>query len=100
MFHNIRRWLSGTFTCVKCGNDINIMSFGFGTSVCPSCYVNESPFLFLDKGYLLNRMLARLYKREVQEKFDDFDEILLHGTLIEQELSTARSTGVNVSSKF
>jgi hypothetical protein len=99
MFHNIRRWLNGTFTCVRCGSDINIMSFGFGASICPSCYVNESPFLFLDTEYWLNRMLTRLYKREVHEKTDDYDEILLHEAFIESELSTARSSGFTLSSK-
>jgi hypothetical protein len=36
------------------------MFFGYGKTICPSCYEGEQPFLFFDDDYWLNRFMARL----------------------------------------
>jgi len=58
MFEKFNRWLSGAFVCRKCKEKMNIMSFGFGETICPHCYDGEEHFIFLDKSYWLNRLLA------------------------------------------
>jgi hypothetical protein len=57
---------------------MHLMSFGYGETICPQCYDGEKQFIFLDKGYWLNRLLSRYIGQEtlIQEQ-DDFDEILL-----------------------
>jgi len=76
------------------------MSFGYGTAICPSCYMNEKHFLSLDKGYWLNRILLRLNLGEYQQQLDEYDEIMLHETMVEYEISSTDSGGLNVSSRF
>ena len=63
MFDNFRRWLSGSFTCIKCDNQVQLMTFGFGDTVCPSCYAEESPLVRLDESYILNRIIKRMTHR-------------------------------------
>jgi len=63
MFEKFRRWLSGTFTCRRCGLEVHALTFGYGTTICPDCYEGEEDFLRLDEGYWLNSLLSRLIKR-------------------------------------
>lgn len=60
MFERFRRWLGGNFICQGCGRAFTILTFGFGKGICPDCYSGEQPFLFFDKSYFLNRVLACL----------------------------------------
>lgn len=76
------------------------MSFGYGTAICPSCYMNEKHFLSLDKGYWLNRILLRLNLGEYQQQLDEYDEIVLHETMVGQEISSSQFGGFNVSSRL
>jgi hypothetical protein len=78
VFERFNRWISGDFDCIKCGKRMHLMSFGYGETICPNCYDGEKQFIFLDKGYWLNRLLSTYIGQEtlVQEQ-DDFDEILL-----------------------
>ena len=99
MFNTIRRWLNGSFTCIRCGSELNTMSFGYGTAICPSCYMSEKHFLSLDKGYWLNRILLRINLREYQQQLDEYDEIMLHETMVEHEIYSSSSGGLNVSSR-
>jgi hypothetical protein len=56
----LRLWLDGTFTCIRCGRTLHIMTFGFGKSICPDSYRGEESFLFFDQRYWLNRIIARI----------------------------------------
>jgi hypothetical protein len=66
----LKSWLSGSFTCRKCGREFNTMTFGYGEAICPDCYTGERQFLFHDQEYLLNRLTARLVKQEEEELYD------------------------------
>jgi hypothetical protein len=63
------RWLSGSFTCMKCGREFNTMTFGYGEAICPDCFQGEQQFLFYDQTYWLNRLTAKLinHKQETPE---------------------------------
>ena len=63
MFEQIRKWLSGTFICIKCEKEYHIFSFGFGLGICPDCYTNEKKIIFIDNSYFLNRLVIRLAKK-------------------------------------
>jgi len=63
MFERLKLWLSGTFTCIKCGRKVHAMTFGYGTTICPSCYEGEKNFLCFDEGYWLNRLLSSIRRR-------------------------------------
>lgn len=69
MFEKIRRWLKGSFTCSECGNTFNIMSVGFGITICPHCSgKNEGISLCYDESYWLNRFIlsiSRAHKPEI-----------------------------------
>ena len=39
------------------------MTFGYGTTICPSCYEGEKNFLCFDEGYWLNRLLSSIRRR-------------------------------------
>jgi hypothetical protein len=57
-WQRFRRWLSGEFTCRKCGKTwYSYASFGFGEMICPDCYRGEQPWLFPDMNCWLNRLL-------------------------------------------
>ena len=60
MFDNFNRWLSGNFVCIKCGDHVHLLTFGFGTTICPGCHDGEVPLVRLDKSYTLNRILANI----------------------------------------
>ena len=60
LFRRFHRWLSGNFTCRKCGREFYTMCFGYGEAICPDCYQGEQPFLFFDNTYWLNRITAHL----------------------------------------
>jgi hypothetical protein len=64
VFKNLRRWLSGSFVCLKCGRTLHVLSFGFGKTICPECYEGEHEFLIIDKDYFLNRIIRSFSKRE------------------------------------
>jgi len=51
------------FRCRKCGLKVHLMTFGYGKTICPSCYEGEEKFIFFDEGYWLNRLLSRMHKR-------------------------------------
>jgi hypothetical protein len=57
---NLYKWLTGTFTCIKCGKEYQTMSFGYGEAICPDCYNGEPSFVFYDKSYWLNRIIAKI----------------------------------------
>ena len=69
MFELLRRWLSGSFTCKKCGKNNHLYAFGFGECICPECYEDEKQFLFFDNSYILNRLLNMLQKRSTGDKY-------------------------------
>jgi len=52
------RWLRSSWVCKKCGKEFHTASFGYGTCVCPDCYDGEQSFLFLDKTFLLNKLIV------------------------------------------
>jgi hypothetical protein len=56
----LQRWLTGTFTCTKCGKEYQTMSFGYGEAICPDCYHGEPQFLNYDDNYWLNRIITKL----------------------------------------
>lgn len=59
MFEKLKKWLSGTFVCTKCGNTYQFYTLGFGTCICPKCYDGEKKFIFFDESYWPNRWLIR-----------------------------------------
>ena len=61
---NFRQWLNGSFTCVKCGEQFFIMSFGNGEAICPRCYEGENAFLFHNRGFWLNRVMLSTFHTE------------------------------------
>ena len=78
LFGNLRRWLRGSFTCVRCGREFHVMTFGCGTAVCPDCYSGEQPFLFFDDGFWLNRVMMKIMcQREPRSGLSDDDLVLL-----------------------
>jgi len=66
IFERLQRWLSGTFTCIKCGRKVHALTFGYGTTICPDCYEGEENFLILDENFLLNRLIARFTRAREQ----------------------------------
>ncbi|MFX0211215.1 MAG: hypothetical protein ACFFDT_34865, partial [Candidatus Hodarchaeota archaeon] len=44
----IRRWLSSHFVCRKCGKTYHLMTFGYGTCICPDCFEGENPIVFFE----------------------------------------------------
>lgn len=82
MFENLKKWLSGSFTCPDCGRDVKFysMAFGFGEATCPSCYTKddsnlyfegdlppiliETPIMSLDTSYFLNQLMVCLNRNE------------------------------------
>ena len=57
---------------------MNLLTFGYGNAICPQCFDGEEKIIFLDNGYLLNRLLSRFIQpRPYHQKIDDYDEILL-----------------------
>ena len=60
MFERFNRWISGSFTCVKCGRHVHLLTFGYGKTICPNCYNNETEFISLDNAYWLNRLYSKL----------------------------------------
>ena len=63
------------------------MNFGYGTGICSDCYNNEKNFLFYDESYWLNRLYIKLLIKRVPEEIKEYDEIILHETIIEQVIS-------------
>lgn len=60
MFKNFIKWLKGMFICTKCGKTYYIMTFGFGSAICPYCYDGEQ-FLEYDTSFILNRLIIHLF---------------------------------------
>jgi len=58
----LRRWLGGAFVCSKCGRTVHLLSFGYGTTVCPDCYDGDWPLINLDKSFILNRLLSAFWR--------------------------------------
>ena len=56
-------WLNGTFTCKYCGKQFHVLSFGFGSVICPDCYKGERSFIFLNQAYWLNRLMLKYLAR-------------------------------------
>lgn len=63
LLKNFRRWLSGNFTCIECGNRFHTMHFGFGKAICPNCHNGGQSFLFFDDSYWLNRLMSKLVSK-------------------------------------
>lgn len=79
MFDRFDRWLSGKYECVTCGKDYQLMSFGYGKTICPNCYNGVEKIISLDKEYWLNRLLSKIIqKNPTYKKQEEYDEILLN----------------------
>ena len=79
MFNRFNRWLSGKYECVTCGNDFHLMTFGYGTTICPNCYNGEDKIISLDQEYWLNRLFSKIIEKEpTYKKQEEYDEILLN----------------------
>jgi len=90
LFERLSLWLNGSFNCRRCGRQLYIMSFGYGEAICPDCYRGEEPFIFPDKDYWLNRILARLMEPKTKQPEKDLDDQLLSDqAFIQQEVETA-----------
>ena len=68
-----------------CGRQLYLMTFGYGEAICPNCYNGEQPFIFLDKSYWLNRIVARFLEHEAPIPEEDITELLLDQASIEHE---------------
>lgn len=69
--HKLRRWLKGSLTCIKCGKEFQILSFGYGEAICPNCYESEGRFLFYDTSYWLNRLIQpQRYDQVEQDRIE------------------------------
>ena len=84
LFRNLSRWLNGSFSCVRCGRELHIMSFGYGTAICPDCYNGEQHFLFFDDRFWLNRILMRLLYRGLPRTRPPSSDPALDPTLFAQ----------------
>ena len=40
---------------------------GYGEAICPDCYNGETPFIFYDNRYWLNRILTRLSSTRIPQ---------------------------------
>jgi DNA-directed RNA polymerase subunit RPC12/RpoP len=79
MFNKFKRWLSGKYECVTCGNDFQLMTFGYGKTICPNCYHGGEKIISLDQNYWLNRFLSKIIEKEpTHKKQEEYDEILLN----------------------
>lgn len=53
------------------------MSFGFGETICPTCYRGEQPFVFFDEKYWLNRIITHYMKQGTMHKeLDPIDLVM------------------------
>ena len=78
MFQKFSRWLSVNFVCMRCGRNVFLMSFGFGTTLCPECYNGKQPVIFFDDRYWLNRILSRNIKMDlINKEPEPIDDVLL-----------------------
>ena len=48
----LRRWMLGTFTCIRCGRNFRLQSFGYGKVICPECYRREQPWIFFEDSIM------------------------------------------------
>jgi hypothetical protein len=55
---NLKRFLKGSFTCIRCGKEFHAVIFGSGKIICPNCYHGEKDFISFDTKYWLNRIMA------------------------------------------
>ena len=60
---NLFKWLYGVFTCKYCGKQFHVLSFGFGSVICPDCYKGERSFISLNQDYWLNRLMLKYLAR-------------------------------------
>ena len=60
---NLFEWFNGAFTCKYCGKQFYVLSFGFGSVICPNCYNGERSFIFLNQAYWLNRLMLKYFTR-------------------------------------
>ena len=83
---NLFRWLSGSFTCMKCGCEVHLMTLGFGKTICPTCYQGEQQFILMDDKYWLNRIILKF--KSVRPKIDVDSELSVEEylTLIQHEV--------------
>jgi len=44
----LRKWINGTFTCIRCGKTFHLMIFGYGKTICPDCYRGGNPWIFFE----------------------------------------------------
>lgn len=79
MFDRFNRWFSGVYECVTCGKDFQLMSFGYGKTLCPNCHNGVEKIISLDQEYWLNRLLSKIIEKEpTNKKQEEYDEILLN----------------------
>ena len=60
VLENFRRWLKGSFVCVRCGRSFHLLTFGYGLIHCSACFEGEGSFMRLDEGYWLNRLIKKI----------------------------------------
>jgi hypothetical protein len=72
---NLIKWLNGSYTCKYCGRQFYVFSFGFGSAICPDCYKGESPFIFLNKEYWLNRLMLKYLARMKKSLYMEYEKI-------------------------
>ena len=79
--------MSGSFECIKCGKQFLILSFGYGKTICPTCYNGETEIISLDNGYWLNRLYSRISKMGTANLDHIVDEEIMDEHLMaEQQL--------------
>ena len=91
LLSDFSRWLRGSFTCVKCGKPVHLLTFGYGKVICPDCYDGEFESIFFDDSYLLNRLFMRsLSKKHVfkEELFEDLSLDYPHVGEVEIKVSS------------
>ena len=77
LLSDFSRWLRGSFTCVKCGREVQLLTFGYGSVICPDCYNGEGNSLFLDDRFLLNRLLLRSLNKKGTYKEEFLEDLSL-----------------------
>ena len=77
LLSDFSRWLHGSFTCVKCGREVRLLTFGYGEVICPDCYDGEHESIFFDDRFLLNRLLMRSLIKKGTYKEELLEDLLL-----------------------
>ena len=71
---NLFEWLNGIFTCKYCGKQFHVLSFGFGSIICPDCYKGERSFIFLNDAYWLNHLMLKYLTRMKKSLYMEYEK--------------------------